>query len=278
MVRSMFKVKNLLGALALAAALCAAVPDASAHELVPQALIDYVQAHPNATAEEIRAYAEQKTPAFAERFPNGTKIFDIARNQHSGFVDTMFDFFQLGVQHILTGPDHILFVLSLLLAFVSYKEILKLTGSFTLAHSITLILAGTGTLVLTSRVVEPMIALSIAAVALGTVYLKKTTIALTNKRKLGIVFFFGLFHGLGFAGLLRELGVGAHRFIISLVAFNVGIEVGQIVIIAIALPLILLARRTKYYNLGIKIFGTTIGVIGLLWALERVLSFTFFGF
>ncbi len=84
----------------------------------------------------------------------------------------MYDFFRIGVGHILSGPDHILFVLSLLLVFISWKDILKLTGIFTIAHSITLILAGTGILVLSSRIVEPMIALSIAYVALTSVFLK----------------------------------------------------------------------------------------------------------
>ncbi len=83
----------------------------------------------------------------------------------------MFDFFRVGVSHILNGPDHILFVLSLLLVFVSWKDILRLTGIFTIAHSITLLLAGTGILVLSSSIVEPMIALSIAYVAFTSVFL-----------------------------------------------------------------------------------------------------------
>ena len=247
---------------------------AHAHDLVPRALVEYVQSHPDATAQEIQTYAEQTVPAYAERFPNGNKIFEAIRNQNTSVFDTLWDFFKLGIEHILSGPDHILFVISLLLVVISIKEILKLTTAFTVAHSITLIIASIGALTLSSRIVEPMIALSIAFMALGTVYLKDTRLEMEGWRKLGIVFFFGLFHGLGFAGLLRDLGVGQSRFLLSLLSFNVGIEIGQLVIISIALPLLLLLKRTRYHELSIKILGTTIGVIGLLWALERILGYS----
>ena len=180
----------------------------------------------------------------------------------------------------MSGPDHILFVLSLLLAFVSLKDILKLTGTFTVAHSITLILATVGAVTVPSRVVEPMIALSIAVMALGTVYLRKSIFELTGWRKLGVVFFFGLFHGLGFAGLLRDLGVGQSKFVFSLISFNIGIEAGQLVIIAIILPFLLLLRRTTYNDIVIKILGTLIGIIGILWMIERIAGYSigFLGF
>jgi hypothetical protein len=164
--------------------------------------------------------------------------------------------------------------------FVSFKDILKLTGTFTVAHSITLILATIGAVTLPARVVEPMIALSIAIVALSSVYLTHTKYELVGWRKLGVVFFFGLFHGLGFAGLLRELGVGQSKFVFSLLSFNVGIEAGQLVIIAIVLPFLLLLKKTDYHELGIKILGTLIGAIGIFWAIERVFGYSigFLGF
>ncbi len=247
---------------------------ASAHDLVPQVLIQYVQSHPNATPEEIQTYAEQTVPAYAEKFPNGNKIFELIKNQSTNPLDTLFDFFKLGINHILSGPDHILFVISLLLAFVSLTEILKLTGTFTVAHSITLILASVGAVTLSSRIVEPMIALSIAIVALSAVYLPKTPFELKGWKKLAVVFFFGLFHGLGFAGLLRELGVGQSKFVFSLLSFNVGIEAGQLVVIAIVLPILLLLRKTKYNRLSIQVLGTLIGVVGILWAIERVFGYS----
>ena len=243
-----------------------------AHELVPAALIEYVKSHPDATAQEIQAYAQEKVPAYAERFPSGNKIFELARNQSTGTFNTLWDFFKLGVEHILSGADHILFVISLLLVVISIKEILKLTTAFTLAHSITLIVASIGALTLSSRIVEPMIALSIAFMALATVYLKNTRLEMGGWRKLGIVFFFGLFHGLGFAGLLRDLGVGQSKFLLSLLSFNVGIEAGQLIIILATLPLLYVLRKSAYHETGIKILGTIIGIIGLVWAFERILG------
>ena len=253
---------------------------ASAHDLVPQVLIQYVQSHPNATAEEIQAYAEETVPAYAEKFPNGNKIFQLVKNQDTNPLDTLYDFFTLGIEHILSGPDHILFVISLLLAFVSIRDILKLTGTFTVAHSLTLILSTLGAISLPSRIVEPMIAISIAVMALGSVYLSKGSFELTGWRKLGIVFFFGLFHGLGFAGLLRDLGVGQSKFVFSLLSFNVGIEVGQLIIIALVLPFILLLQKTAYRDIGVKILGTVIGIIGIFWAIERICGYSvgFLGF
>ncbi len=249
---------------------------AFAHDLVPQILVKYVEAHPDATPEEIQAYAEENVPAYAERFPDGQKIFEVIKNQNTtNTYDTLLDFFKLGVEHILSGIDHILFVISLLLTFLSFREILKLTGSFTVAHSLTLILATLGAITLSPRVVEPIIALSIAVMALGTVYLKKTNFELSGWKKIGVVFFFGLFHGLGFAGLLTELGVGQSKFVLSLVSFNVGIEIGQLIIIAIALPFLILLRKSRYNDIGIKILGTVIGIYGIIWAVERVFDVTF---
>lgn len=115
-----------------------------------------------------------QTPEFADKFENGAEILKIIRNNQTSFFDNIYDFFRIGVGHILSGPDHILFVLSLLLVFISWKDILKLTGIFTIAHSITLLLAGTGLLVLSSRIIEPIIALSIAYVAFTSVFLKDT--------------------------------------------------------------------------------------------------------
>ena len=242
-----------------------------AHDLIPQALVQYIQSHPNATPEEIKAFADTQDPAFAAKFKDGQAILAIARNQNTNLFDNMLDFFKIGVRHILSGPDHILFVLSLLLVFISWREIFKLTGTFTIAHSITLVLAGTGILVLSSRIVEPFIALSIAYVAVTSVFFKNTKFIGENRGKIAAVFFFGLFHGLGFAGLLREIQIPADKFVSSLIAFNLGIEAGQIVIVSLAFPFIYFFKDKPWYPMAIKIFAGIIATIALVWFIQRLI-------
>lgn len=243
-----------------------------AHELIPKELQEYVQKNPNATPEQIRKFAVSQTPEFANKFENWAEILKIIRNDQTSLFDNMYDFFRIGVGHILSGPDHILFVLSLLLVFISWKDILKLTGIFTIAHSITLILAGTGILVLSSRIVEPMIALSIAYVALTSVFLKGKLFVWNNRSKMVAIFFFGLFHGLGFAGLLQEINIPKDKFISSLLAFNLGIEWGQLIIVWLAFPIIYLYKNKKWYNQAIQIFSTIIIFIALYWFVERIIN------
>ncbi len=243
-----------------------------AHELIPKALQEYVVTHPNATPAEIQGFAENQSPEFSEKFKNGTEILAIVRNNQTSILDTIWDFFKLWVWHILSWPDHILFVLSLLLVFVSWKEILKLTWVFTLAHSITLILAWTGILVLSSRIVEPMIALSIAYVAFTSVFLRAWWFFWKSQSKMFAIFFFGLFHGLGFAWLLQEISVPQDKFISSLLAFNLGIEGGQLVIVGIVFPFIYFLKDLKIYEIFIKIFSAIIIGIALFWFFERIMG------
>ncbi len=173
----------------------------------------------------------------------------------------------------MAGADHILFVLSLLLIFVSWKDIVKLTGTFTVAHSITLILAGTGILTLSSHIVEPLIALSISYVAISTVFFKGKKYIGDGRAKVAMVFFFGLFHGLGFAGLLQEIKIPTDKLVTSLISFNIGIEIGQIFIVALAFPIIYFLRNKSWYPILIKIIAILIAILGIFWALQRVIGF-----
>lgn len=244
--------------------------EACAHELIPKALTEYVKNNPNATPEEIKAFANNQNPEFAQNFRDGEAILEMVRQQKTSLFDNMFDFFKLGIHHILSGFDHILFVLSLLLVFISWKDVLKLTGTFTVAHSITLVLAGTGLLVLSPRIVEPIIALSIAYVAITSVFFKGSTFVGENKGKIAAVFFFGLFHGLGFAGLLTEINIPTDKFISSLIAFNLGIEAGQLFIVALAFPFIYFFSKKAWYPLAVKTSAGFISAIALYWVVERV--------
>jgi hydrogenase/urease accessory protein HupE len=250
-----------------------AIPHASqAHELLPKALLEYVDAHPDATSEQIEAFVREQTPEFAEKYKDKEKILDIIRDRKTSFWDNMYDFTKIGIHHILSGLDHILFVISLILVFISIREVLRLTFTFTLAHSITLVLAGTGLLVLSSRIVEPMIALSISFVAITSVFFAHKKWIGGTRAKVAMVFGFGLFHGLGFAGLLQEIHVPQEKFVSSLLAFNIGIEIGQLMIVCLALPLIYLARNKSWYPYLIKTLSIVIGILGIVWATQRVFA------
>ena len=248
------------------------IPISQAHEIIPRALQEYVVSNPNATPEEIQKFAEVQSPEFAGKYTNGTKILAIVRNNKTSLIDNMYDFFKLWIWHILSWLDHILFVLSLLLIFISWKEVLKLTWVFTIAHSITLILAWTGILVLSSRIVEPIIALSIAYVAFTSVFLRSWWFFWNNKSKMFAIFFFGLFHGLWFAWLLQEINIPQDKFISSLLAFNLGIEGGQLIIVGIAFPFIYFLKDLKIYGILIKIFSAIIISIALFWFFERIMG------
>ena len=242
---------------------------ASAHVLLPENVVQYIKANPDASPGEIKDYIKKSSPELNEKIKSEQNVIDIV-NQKTSFLDNTYDFMKLGLRHILSGSDHILFVLSLLLVFAGIRNILKFTATFTVAHSITLILAGSGILTLSSGIVEPVIALSIAVVALTSVFLRNNKYFGDIRSKLGVIFFFGLFHGLGFAGLLKEIQVPPDKFLYSLVSFNIGIELGQLVIVAMALPAIYLFHNKKYYPHVIKLLALIIAAIALTWMVQRI--------
>lgn len=264
--------KRFLLILTVFSALAVIPAPAMAHDLIPKNVQDYLVKHPNATDDEINAFVQGNAPSLAKA-KSQESVIRLVRQRKTNLLDNSFDFLRLGVKHILSGPDHILFVLSLLLVYLSLKNVLRLTLTFTAAHSITLILAGSGLLTLSSRIVEPMIALSISFMAIFTVFFRHKSFARNVKNKMGLVFFFGLFHGLGFAGLLKEIQVPQDKFVSSLASFNVGIEVGQLVIVALALPIIYTFRNDAFYPRAVKLTAGTIGAIGIFWAGQRVFGF-----
>ncbi len=136
----------------------------------------------------------------------------------------------LGYQHILPlGFDHILFVLSLFLLSPKLKPVLLQATAFTIAHSVTLALAMYQVIVVPGKIIEPLIALSIMYVALENILSPRL-----KTSRIGIVFLFGLVHGLGFAGALGSLGLPENAYLLSLVMFNVGVELGQLTVILLA--------------------------------------------
>lgn len=190
---------------------------------------------------------------------------------HVGVLDPATRFLQLGFEHIISGADHILFVLTLLLAAESAKDIFRLTVTFTLAHSTSLVLAGSGALALTSTIVEPIIAFSIAFVAVTTVFLKHHVVA-SATAKVAIVFAFGLFHGLGFAGVLEAERPPRDSVLVSLASFNIGVELGQVAVVTLALPALYVVRHSRWRDVGVKVLAAALALVGLLWGVQRVAS------
>lgn len=174
----------------------------------------------------------------------------------------------LGFTHILPkGLDHVLFVLGIFLLAVRLKPVLWQVTAFTLAHTITLALTIYGVVSLSPSIVEPLIALSIVYVAIENVFTDK----LHAWRPL-VVFCFGLLHGMGFAGVLREIGLPRSEFVPALLAFNVGVELGQLAVIFTAFMLVGLPfRRKPWYRRRVVVPGSlVIATVGLYWFVQRV--------
>jgi hydrogenase/urease accessory protein HupE len=173
----------------------------------------------------------------------------------------------LGYTHILPkGLDHILFVLGIFLLSPRLKTMLMQVTAFTIAHSITLGLSMYGVVSLSSRIVEPLIALSIAYVAVENLLTREL-----KPWRLALVFLFGLLHGLGFAGVLRELGLPRDEFLTALLTFNLGVEGGQLTIIAVAwLATASFAKRWWYRERVVIPVSLAIAATGLYWMVTRL--------
>jgi hypothetical protein len=180
-------------------------------------------------------------------------------------------YLRLGFLHIVPyGLDHILFVLGLFLLSTRLRPLLTQVTAFTLAHSLTLALTMYGVVSPAARVVEPMIALSIAYVAIENI----ATARLTPWRP-ALVFAFGLLHGMGFAGVLTELPLPRAEFVPALVSFNIGIELGQLAVIATAYFSVAAWSQDKWWYRPRVVMPASgaIAMVGLFWTVQRVLSF-----
>lgn len=192
-----------------------------------------------------------------------------------------FDYWREGVWHIWIGFDHVLFLLSLLLPAVFalsarmwspagrfvpvFWDVFKVVTAFTVAHSITLSLAALAVIELPSRLVESLIALSVVLAAFNNLW------PLVHRSRWAVAFGFGLVHGFGFASVLADLGLPRDSLLLALVGFNLGVEAGQLVIVAAFLPLAYALRHTWMYRRMIFVGGSAaIVVIATLWMIERV--------
>src|SRR5712664_681321 len=192
--------------------------------------------------------------------------------RRSGFWAAAGRFLRLGIEHIFTGYDHIAFLIGLLLLGGSFKELVQIVTAFTVAHSITLALATLAVVNPTPRVVEPLIAAGIVYVAAQNLLaLRQGTRAAALRHRWMLTFAFGLVHGFGFASVLRELHLPRSGLAAALVTFNLGVEAGQVCIVALAVPLLAALRRTRWFEpLGVRLCSLAVGCLGVTWLVQRI--------
>jgi hydrogenase/urease accessory protein HupE len=214
---------------------------------------------------------------------DGTQYSSILRPSSPEFVipleasklEVAGDYWRMGTIHILEGVDHLLFVLALLLIVSNFRQLLMAVTAFTVAHSITLVLATLGVVHVPAAPTEAIIALSILFLATEIIHKYNGQISLTEKYPWVVAFVFGLFHGLGFAGALSEIGVPQNEVPLALLMFNVGVETGQLLFIAVVLSLIALFKLLPLTPppWASRIVPYVIGSIAAFWTIERVMSF-----
>ncbi|HXQ21119.1 MAG TPA: HupE/UreJ family protein [Candidatus Acidoferrales bacterium] len=181
---------------------------------------------------------------------------------------------RLGVEHILFGFDHLMFVLGLLLLVDSWTLLLKTISAFTVAHSLALALAVLGVVTVPPAPVETLIALSIVLVALELTRAPDAPATLTRRYPWAVAFAFGLLHGLGFAGALAEIGLPPDQIPLALLSFNLGVELGQVMFVAAMLgPLLLFRRYTSALSRLRLVPAYAIGALAVAWTFERIQRF-----
>ncbi len=260
-------------------------PDSAEHHEVTSRLFPdsegYVKATKTIVTYELdgtsgSAALDAKHPSFSTRQSGAARFWE---------------FFRLGAEHLLAGIDHILFLLALIAGSRRLREVVLAATSFTVAHSVTFVLAALGVVHVPARIVEPVIALSIAVVAgwylwrlwqrgshatdLDSMGNRHLSLDRAGWTRLGVVFCFGLVHGLGFAGALGIDEAWSWTLLWSLLVFNVGIEVVQLTIIAVVFPLLAMQRRQTpvagRWTTGAVASG--VSVMGLVWFVQRVVEF-----
>lgn len=220
------------------------------------------------------------TPTLTARATPGAPYVDIPADLSSAQV--FLSYLSLGFDHILEGFDHLLFVFALLVLIQSPWRLFGAITAFTVAHSITLAAASLGLLTVPSPPVEAVIALSIVLLAVEILRRGTSSDQLTERYPWIISFLFGLLHGLGFAGALSEIGLPSGDIPLALLAFNLGVEAGQLTFVAVVLAIFVAARMAwpRCVTLmhrpgapGTVVMGYAIGAISVYWVAERVAGF-----
>jgi len=174
-------------------------------------------------------------------------------------------FFRLGVEHILTGYDHLLFLGALLLRGGRLLSLFKIITAFTVAHSITLALAVFGLVAVPERLVECVIAASIVYVALENVFLRDAP-----SQRWAVSFLFGLVHGFGFASALNPLHLPPRHLALALLGFNLGVEAGQALVVALLLPILVWMRSLRWERRAVQTASGAVALLGFIWFVERL--------
>ena len=206
----------------------------------------------------------------ASGHPAGTTGATAAATPSAEAPPVFWPFLRLGIAHIWTGYDHLLFLFGLLVACRSFRSIVVIISCFTVAHSVTLALATLNIVRIPGGLVEPMIAATILFVGLENLVRQGAE----PRGRWALTFAFGLIHGLGFANVLRGLGVGSngHGVALPLFSFNLGVEIGQVTIAVIVLPVIWqLHKLPVFERRGVPVLSGIVAAMGLYWLVERLL-------
>ncbi|GAA4642795.1 HupE/UreJ family protein [Pontixanthobacter gangjinensis] len=210
-------------------------------------------------------------PSQALRLTGREPVAKIARQPST--LQVLRTYFVLGVEHILVGWDHLLFVIALVLLVRKPKAVILAATAFTLSHSVTLAAAALGFVGLSQRPVEAMIALSIIFLALEILRPAGESPSLARRHPGVVAFLFGLLHGFGFAGALHAIGLPDGEIIPALLAFNIGVEAGQLLVIGgLLAALAALARFAKPWSEQvIRLAAYAIGITGAYWMIDRTI-------
>jgi HupE / UreJ protein len=274
------RIAVLVDGVACEGALAGAAPEQREGRAYTRALLDYECAGDPAGEYEVRygvftdadAVVDDHTSVTEYRLGDdaGTFVFDAGHREldagAAGPLSSAAQFVELGVKHILEGLDHVLFLVALLLGARGFMSVVKLATTFTVAHSVTLAMAAVGWVNVPGEVVEPLIALSIAYVAVENI------VGGESRHRLAVVFGFGLLHGLGFASTLSFTDEFGGRLLASLASFNVGIELGQALLIAVLFPLLLLVRRFRWSSAAHAAAAAVAAGLGFVWFFERLMA------
>jgi hydrogenase/urease accessory protein HupE len=180
-------------------------------------------------------------------------------------ASSAWSFFKMGIEHILTGYDHLVFLFGLVLLRARVRELLAVVTAFTVAHSITLAIAALGIFTPSPKFVEPAIALSIAYVGIENFFVKDA------RNRWRITFPFGLIHGFGFAGALQEINLPRAQVPVALVTFNLGVEAGQLFAMSLVVPMVMLIRQKDWFEpKGVRVLSGAVALAGGVWFVMRL--------